>query len=110
MGYAITVSQPGYMPNVCIHAWTRRDAESTAVYEADIFREDWDANYRVEGSARSGRYDVEDLDASEHHLGWVIIIDEVPLCDFAPVCKCGLDTEPTTNGPVCSECGRDVRD
>jgi len=78
MPYAVTVGmQGGYMPDTCHHFRSRKEANDLAIMEAELFRNDWDANYRVEGSARKGLYTIEDLDASEPHLGWVIEISEI---------------------------------
>lgn len=85
MPYAVTVGmQGGYMPDSCYHVRTRKEAESCAIGEADQFRNAWDANYRVEGSARSGQYTIEDRDAGPHHLGWIIEISEISEADYCP--------------------------
>jgi len=110
MPYALTVGLPGlYMPDVCEHHWTKADAESSAVFWANTYREDWDAGYRVEGSARKGGYEVYDEERTASHIA-SIRIDEVGLDSFAPVCECGCETEPTNEGPRCTKCGLDVRD
>ena len=110
MPYAITEGLPGlYMPDNCCHVWTKKDAEAIAAESARIYREDWDGNYRVEGSARSGRYDIHDDDRGMGSHIACIEIHEMDLQDFAPDCVCGRETEPTDDGPCCPRCGLDVR-
>ena len=113
MPYALTMGLPGlYMPDVCEHHWTKKDAQASAVFWADTYRDEWGDGapaYRVEGSARSGRYDVFDLERIAQHIA-CIEVSEIGLGDFAPECVCGRETEPTIDGPKCPECGLDVRD
>jgi len=110
MPYAITCGLPGcYMPDVCEHHWTKADAQSSAVFWANTYREDWDSRYRIEGSARKGGYDIFNDEKTCSHVA-TIRIDEISKYDFAPDCECGRETEPTNEGPRCSECGLDVRD
>jgi len=82
MPYAVTQGLPGgYMPDTCDHYRTKREAEQGAKFWADVYRKDWDVKYRVEGSMRSGRYDVYDDSKTCDHVA-VIEVNKIGWEDF----------------------------
>lgn len=85
MPYAVTVGmEGGYLPGSVYHARTKREAESVAVDEARVYREDWDTDWIVEGSARTGGYRVRERGAGPYRLDTLILISEIPWEDFEP--------------------------
>ena len=82
MPYAVMIGLQGlYMPNNVSHFRTRKDAESSARWWAETFREDGE---KVSGSARAGYYEV-----GEHEC---IEISEIGYEDFETTCsECGKE-------------------
>ena len=82
----------GYLPDLNWVFKTRAEAEGSAAALAVDWRDEWDEDddgewkpvYRVEGSAREGRYDIERREPSATELGYYI---EITRCDHPDCLK-----------------------
>jgi len=78
--YHVLVGMPGYMPDNNDVCRTRGEAESSALYWANEYRNDWDSDtdksyYIVTGNKHDG-YEVNRRDQSDYALPTLIYITE----------------------------------